>query len=839
MVDTLALFADQVTVVAREVGIEGKLGGQASVPGVLGTWKDLVENVNRLAANLTTQVRAIAEVATAVAQGDLTRSIMIEAIGEMDALKNNINQMIHNLSETTRITKEQDWLKTNLTKFTRMLQGQRDITTVAQTLLSELSPLVKANHGVFYIMENTEMTHEVENENQLTLLASYGYKERKNISNVWKVGEGLVGQATFEKQMILLTNVPDNYIQITSGLGQAKPLNIIVLPIIFEGSVKAVIELASFELFSQIYQNFLEQLSESIGIVLNTIESSSRTEKLLGESQSLSEELQSQQSELQQTNEELEEKAQLLSDKNLEIERRNSEIEVAQKSLEEKALELSLSSKYKSEFLANMSHELRTPLNSLLILSNELSQNQDNNLTKKQVEFAQIINSSGNDLLGLINDILDLSKIEAGKMTVDLENVTFTGIRDDIERVFRPMAVQKALKFGIQLDPSLPNTISSDSKKLQQIIKNLLSNAFKFTNKGSVEFRMYPATSGWNTHNTILNNASRVIAFAVTDTGIGIPQDQQKIIFEAFQQGDGTTTRKYGGTGLGLSISRELAYLLGGEIRVKSAVDEGSTFTLYLPETYVGRYIPFISQSKQKEMNNIPPMLSPMPLPQEFIPLKKRDRYSDDIQAGDRVLLIIEDDSNFSSILADMGREQGFKPVITSSGEEAISLANEYKPAAITLDIHLPDLPDLPDLSDEKCNMLNAASSDDSILKDKKILIVDDDMRNIFSLTGMLEQRNMVVENAVNGKEALKILAKEPGIKLVLMDIMMPEMDGYETTQAIRKMAKFKSLPIIALTAKAMKEDKKKCMNAGCSDYITKPVDTTQLLTMIKMWLYK
>src|SRR5262245_15130850 len=535
MIDTLATFADQVTTVAREVGVEGKLGGQASVPGAAGTWKHLTDNVNQLAANLTTQVRAIAEVATAVTKGDLTRMITVEARGEVASLKDNINEMIVNLKDTTLKNSEQDWLKTNLAKFSRMLQGQKDMLTVARLILSELAPVTNAQHGVFYIMDNSK------DEPQLRLLASYAYRQRKNIGNEFKLGEGLVGQAAVEKEKILLTSVPPDYIQVTSGLGEAPPLNILVLPVVFEGQVKAVIELASFDRFSATHQAFLDQLMESIGIVINTIEANTRTEDLLKQSQSLA-------AELQQTNQELQDKARLLTHQNAEVERKNQEVEQARQALEEKAAQLALTSKYKSEFLANMSHELRTPLNSLLILSDQLCKNPDGNLTVKQMDFAKTIHSSGNDLLMLINDILDLSKIESGTVVVDVGEVRLDDLHSYVERTFRHVAESKNVGFHIRTAPNLPKSVFTDAKRLQQVLKNLLSNAFKFTNYGQVTLTVEAAQGGWSYDNEDLGRAPTVLAFSVSDTGIGISLDKQQIIFEAFQQADGSTSRKYGGT---------------------------------------------------------------------------------------------------------------------------------------------------------------------------------------------------------------------------------------------------------------------------------------------------
>jgi HAMP domain-containing protein/CheY-like chemotaxis protein/signal transduction histidine kinase len=1052
MIDTLATFTDQVSTVAREVGIEGKLGGQAKVPGAAGTWRDLTDNVNELAANLTTQVRAIAEVAIAVTRGDLTRSISVAAEGEVAIVKDNINQMIANLRETTQKNTEQDWLKTNLAKFTRMLQGQRDLETVSKLILSELTPLVSAQHGVFFMMET------VEHDPFLKLLSTYAYRERKSLGNRFHLGEGLVGQCALEKERILLTEVPDNYVKISSGLGESTPLNVVVLPVLFEGQVTAVIELASFRRFSEIHLTFLDQLTESIAIVLNTIAASMRTEELLKQAQSLAEELQTQQKELtdtnkrleqqaqvqqtneellkkqqeelQRTNEELEEQAELLALQNKEVERKNRDIEQARGLLEERAEQLALTSKYKSEFLANMSHELRTPLNSLLILARLLSDNPDGNLTAKQVEYTRTIYSAGTDLLELINDILDLAKIESGTMSVDIEQVLFGDLREHLDRTFRQIALNKKLSFKIDLEAGLPKGIYTDAKRLQQVLKNLLSNAFKFTERGEVKLGVEVVREGWSLEIEALTNSATVLAFSVSDTGIGISADKHRVIFEAFQQADGSTSRKYGGTGLGLSISREIAHLLGGEIKLTSRAGEGSKFTLYLPQTYQESEIMNDRDSgMDKPKAELAPAISaavaapnfhlPAPYPSPSI---SDDR--ENIESGDRLLLIIEDDVNFARILLDLAQEQGFKGLVALRSDVGLAMARDFKPTAIMLDLNLPvmdgwtvldrlkhdpstrhipvhivsvedgrqrslqlgaiaylqkpvtrealskaltdikgfverpvknllvvednetqrlsivdlignqdvlttavgsgaealeilksghfdcivldlGLPDMTgfelieqikqeatlkslpiiiytgkeltraeetqlkrmaetiivkdvrsperlldetalflhrvqaNLPEPKRQMLEQLYQTDSTLAGKKVLIVDDDMRNIFALTSMLERHQMEIVFAENGREGIAQLQNTPDIHIVLMDVMMPEMDGYETMQAIRKMPQFAALPMIALTAKAMKGDREKCIEAGASDYITKPVDTEQLLSLLRVWLYR
>ncbi len=684
MTVTLATFADQVTNVAREVGVDGRLGGQANVPGASGTWKDLTGNVNRLAANLTTQVRAIAEVATAVTKGDLTRSIQVETRGEVAELKDNINTMISNLRETTESNREQDWVKTNLAKFTGMLQGQRELNTVGQMLLTELTPLVNAHQGTIYHLSGAE------GRRNLKLLSSYAHSPDTPLTERINIGEGLIGQCAVDKKRILLTNVPPEFVRIVSSLGEAREISVIVLPVLFEGQTKAVIELAALQNFGAGSLAFLDLLTQSIGAVFNTIEATMRTEGLLTQSQQLTVELQSRQSELQQTNEELgTKKLRLLAEQNAEVERKNAEVEQARHALEEKAAELALTSKYKSEFLANMSHELRTPLNSILILSQQLAENSASNLSHKQVEFSRNINSSGSDLLNLINDILDLSKIESGTVTVDVEDIDFHALRDNIDRNFRHVAEAKNLPLHVLFAGDLPRSMASDPKRLQQILKNLLSNAVKFTTHGQVEVRVGLATQGWSPDHPVLRNAQQVVSFAVSDTGIGVAPEKQRLIFEAFQQADAGTSRKYGGTGLGLAISRELAVLLGGEIKLVSVHGKGSTFTLFLPVLYAGpdsaKTSPFKTYAENVSGAQVLAVRS----------ASHEEHIEDDrnhIKEGDRTLLIVEDDPHYGRILLGLAREKGFKGILAMKGSLGLSLARQFRPSAISLDIFLPDM---------------------------------------------------------------------------------------------------------------------------------------------------
>jgi CheY-like chemotaxis protein len=866
---------------------------------------------------------------------------------------------------------------------------------------------------------------EAEPMSGLRLLSAYADAPTEGHPDYLPIGRGLVGQCAADAQRILISDVPTNAQPIASGLFKALPRNIIVLPVLFEGQVKAVIELAALTAFTELQLTFLEQLTASIGIVLNSIEATMQTEGLLTQSQQLATELQTQQRELQQTNEQLEQKAQQLAERNVEVEAKNQEIEQARRALEEKATELALTSKYKSEFLANMSHELRTPLNSILILGQQLQENPDGNLSDKQVEFARTIHGAGTDLLNLISDILDLSKIESGTVSVDAEEIIFTGLLETMARPFRHEAENRNLAFEVQFAPDLERSIITDSKRLQQVLKNLLSNAFKFTAQGGVRLKVSPVTSGWSPEHPTLRHAPSVVAFEVSDTGIGIPPEKQKIIFEAFQQADAGTSRKYGGTGLGLAISRELAGLLGGEIQLRSIPGEGSTFTLYLPLTYVGpQGSPAGRPSELEGRRWLPPTQDALAQGRlsEAVDVVLDDRSR--IEPGDPVLLIVEDDPHYARVMVDLARDNGFKVLVAMRGADALTLARDHLPMAVSLDVFLPDmlgwtvlshlkqnastrhipvqivtldddrqhglargafsflnkpttmegledalakikafseprrrrllvvednpaeqlsvrellahddidietvdsgsaaltrlaetpadcvvldlrLPDMsgfevlerlrddPTLADtpvvvftgreltpeedarlhtmarsvvvkgvesperlldetalflhrvvgdlprDKQAMLERLHSSDEDLVGRTVLLVDDDARNIFALSSVLERRGMRVLTATTGSDAVSIVQSSPEVAIVLMDIMMPGMDGYETIGAIRADPAYRRLPIIALTAKAMKGDREKCLEAGASDYLAKPVHTEQLLSALRMWLHR
>ncbi|WP_099054852.1 HAMP domain-containing protein [Streptomyces fodineus] len=815
MVDQLSSFAEEVTRVAREVGTEGQLGGQARVRDVDGTWRDLTESVNEMAGNLTRQVRAIARVATAVTRGDLNLKIDVDASGEIQELQDYINKMIANLRDTTIANKEQDWLKGNLARISALMQGRRDLEDVASLIMSELTPVVSAQHGAFFLtmplMEGKDAVDGEENY-ELRMLGSYGYS-MGSMPTSFRPGEALVGTAAQEKRTILVENAPSGYLKISSGLGEAPPAQVIVLPVLFEGNVLGVIELASFTPFTQIQRDFLNQIAEMIATSVNTISVNTKTEQLLKQSQELTEqlrersaELENRQKALQASNAELEEKAELLARQNRDIEVKNTEIEEARQVLEERAEQLAVSMRYKSEFLANMSHELRTPLNSLLILAKLLADNAEGNLSPKQVEFAETIHGAGSDLLQLINDILDLSKVEAGKMDVSPTRIALVQLVDYVEATFRPLTAEKGLDLSVRVSPELPATLHTDEQRLLQVLRNLLSNAVKFTDSGSVELVIRPAGADVpvGIREQLLEAGSLtdpdgpLIAFSVTDTGIGIAASKMRVIFEAFKQADGTTSRKYGGTGLGLSISREIAQLLGGEIHAQSEPGRGSTFTLYLPLH--------------------PSELPPQGYQQSVPPL----------EAGE--------------LLASEARQSlELSAVEIETPAEVKSYRETQNGPAALFRRRRRGLPQGEQRSEQWMTVTEQESAPQSArgvrFGGQKVLIVDDDIRNVFALTSVLEQHGLSVLYAENGREGIEVLEQHDDVAVVLMDIMMPEMDGYATTTAIRRMPQFAGLPIIALTAKAMKGDREKAIESGASDYVTKPVDPDHLLAVMQQWM--
>jgi signal transduction histidine kinase/HAMP domain-containing protein/CheY-like chemotaxis protein len=906
MVDQLSSFAAEVTRVAREVGSEGRLGGQAEVEGVSGTWKRLTENVNELAGNLTRQVRAIAEVTSAVASGDLTRSISVEAQGEVAELKDNINAMVQSLRETIRANQQQDWLKTNLAQIAGMMQGHRDLAVVAELIMDELVPLVGAQHGTFFLSEAAG------SDTQLRLIAGYGLRADKAAPTQYRLGQSLIGQVAKSKRSIVITNLPEGYVKISSGLGEAPPANLAVLPILFEDQVLGVIELASFNSFSPVQTDFLEQLTETLGVNFNTIIANARTDALLEESQRLttelqarSEELQDQQVELQRSNAELEDKAALLAAQNRDIETKNAEIEQARQEIEERARQLALASKYKSQFLANMSHELRTPLNSLLILARLLAQNPGRNLTAKQVEYANVIHSAGSDLLQLINDILDLSKVEAGRMDIHAERFPLSALLEDIQATFQPLTAEKGLDFSVEAGAEAPGDLLTDRQRLRQVLGNLLANAVKFTEDGHVLLRV--ARAGRRTP-----DGGEMLAFSVADTGIGIAPENLSTIFGAFQQGDGTLSRRYGGTGLGLSIAREVGALLGGEIAAESELGRGSTFTLYLPCELPGAE----ADETGAGSNGVGAAHNGKAHAEATEALQLQSAVPDDAAAGGRRLLVLEGARGglltllAYSAVSDLTGIHGAVQVGTAvSPEQGIEALNSAPHQCVVLDLGLedasafaflerlqedPELRDLPVLAHtrdkidsaqarlarlrfgaqplellpsldelrERITLHLSAAQPDQVpaliseptataasargtaqaegheaLHGRRVLVIDDDPRNVFAITSTLELHGMTVTQAPNGRKGIEALLGAEDTDLILMDVMMPELDGYTTMNKIRQMPAFATLPIIAVTARAMPGDREKSIAAGASDYVTKPVDTDELLACMERWL--
>jgi CheY-like chemotaxis protein len=966
---------------------------------------DLSQNVV-IAEPFTVDTNTLARDEAGTLLRDIAKMSAVQAI-----IDHSFNRMVTALRASRDEETARDWLKSGSNELNSLLRGDRQVDEMAAACLAYLCKHLGAGVGAFYF-------HNEKSRN-LEIIATFALTRRKKLNRQIPLGEGLAGQAAREQKLICLTDVPRGYMPITFALGEVAPCNVAAVPLIHDNRVVGVVEIGSCRPFADRELDFLQQARESLAIGISVNITRRQVDELLLQTQSQSEELRLQQEQLQQTNEELEERAQILEQQREQIRSKNREMEEANREIQRKAEELERVSTYKSEFLANMSHELRTPLNSLMILSGLLRDNRDGNLSAKQVEYAATINTAGNDLLNLINDILDLSKIESGKMEFHFEELPIAGLCDQMQTLFSPIAENRGLTFTIGIAADTPAEIRTDFQRTQQILKNLLSNACKFTAQGTVSLQVYSPSAG---ENPLLTTAA---AFAVSDTGIGIPADKQQLIFSAFQQADGSTSRIYGGTGLGLSISRQLARSLGGEITLSSEPGKGSTFTLYLPvkerlglkETITSETLPALPQKLPPPpvMATASAGLEPLPAP---IP---DDREL--LQSGSKSILVIEDDLTFAAILADMIRERGFSLLVAADGESGIALAERYKPSAIILDVMLPhidgwgvmlSLKDNPatrhipvhfitcleerqkamgmgaigyvskpvnreqldtvfgtlesaiektmkmlliveddeaqanamiallaernvtikvaasgakaiellaggqfdcivldlgladmgafelleevkkldpdrripviihtgrelthgeelklrhyaesiiikgaksperllnevtlflhlvqtSLDPDKQRMIRAAIDKEAMLEGKRVLIVDDDMRNIFSLSSALAEKNMTVFEAENGREALKQLDEHPDIDLVLMDIMMPEMDGYEAMRAIRKDPRFRSLPIIALTAKAMKGDREECLKAGASDYIPKPVDLDKLFSLLRVWLY-
>jgi len=971
--------------------------------------KDELKPIFDALVSVKESFREVTEKANIIAEGNY--AVDMKTISENDSLGNALNKMTRSLRETTQANERQSWLTSGQNQLNAKLIGVQNVAELSDNIILFLCTYLQANLGTIYLFNDKNKT--------LELNGQYAFKSPKDIKEKFALKEGLIGQAASEKKQISLTEITDEQVQILSSILDTKPKHLLITPFMFEGELLGVIEIGRLNEFKEAEKEFINDSMDIIAISVNSATDRKQILELLEETQVQSEELLTQQEELRQLNEELEEQTLSLkqqqeelqmSNEELEeqtqsLEEKNTEVEAAKNDIENKRKQLEISSKYKSEFLANMSHELRTPLNSLLILSKDLSENKKNNLDKIQVECAEIIYKSGCDLLVLINEVLDLSKIEAGKMSVNIENVSLSVFGDDLIRNFKHTAEQKGLKLTCTLQKDLPEFIRTDSQRLNQILKNLLSNALKFTEKGKVSIQIGKYTD-------------KNIIISVTDTGLGIQEDKQLAIFEAFQQADGGTSRKYGGTGLGLSISRELAKLLGAEIKVESKINEGSTFSVIIPfeifpETEAAGFntieIPVIYSPRNETNAN-------------YLNYPALADSRETITKDDKVLLLIEDDLIFASILLKQATQKGFKCISASTGEDGLLLAAKYKPQAIILDMGLPGMSGndvllelkanpsvrhipvhiisakdptltplkegaieyimkplnkddldgalnrielfinrkiknllivednensrkairliigtsevkcydaesgkaaleiieqnhidciildlgLPDMSgfdfiyeldkrksqnippiivytgkeltkeendelqkyadsiiikgvkseerlldetalflhrtisnlpESKQKIINNLYDKESVFHAKKILVVDDDSRNIFALSKILQERGMEVSKAENGIIALEMLNAHEDIDLVLMDIMMPEMDGYETMGRIRAQVKYKSLPVIALTAKAMKDDKQKCIDAGANDYITKPIDVDRLLSLMRVWL--
>lgn len=977
-----------------------------------------------------------ASIANKIASGDFTGNL--EPKSDKDDLAIAINKMTKSLRDMTADNDRQTWIQQGQNELHEYIRGEQELSNMANNIITFICNYLNSKPGALYLLNNSDNTYN--------LVSSYAYTFRKGIKNKFKSGEGIVGQAALEQKRMVISDLPDNYMKINSALGDISPQSITVVPLIYQKKTIGIMELAHLKDLTEHELSFLDIIAESVAINFNMAINRNELKNLLEITQEQSELLRVKQEEMLQTNEELELQTKALkkseeylqtqqeelrvineeleaNSSNLKLQKsqlleKNKELIDSQKEVERKASELERTSKYKSEFLANMSHELRTPLNSLLILSQDLINNQEGNLSQDQIESSTIIYKSGNDLLNLINEILDLSKIESGKLELNIQKTDISEILFAIKNSFKKQLEDKGIQFSTIIEPGIPAYLFTDIQRVDQIIKNLMSNALKFTPSGSINITVKrPSTANLKRLSSPIES---LIAFCVSDTGIGISPEIQEKIFEAFQQADGSTSRKYGGTGLGLTISRDLAELLGGELTVISEQDKGAQFTLILPVNNVKKNLDTINTGHEQIVTRSISVNNNIPDSSQYRNIVKDD--IENIEAIDHIILLIEDDANFAKTLIDQCHRKGFKCIAASTGEEGLQLALQKRPSAIILDIKLPvmdgwnvieslknnaktrhipvhmmsafeetieayrkgaigyltkpvkpeDLDNafgeiqhfiqkkmrelllieddnnlrltirkiigtsdiiitdvstakealeqlhdhrydcvvldlgLPDMSgfellkklevekikippvivytgreltheeneelhnyansiiikgvkseerllDETSLFLHRVIDDlpnkqksiiinlydkDKIFAGKNVLVVDDDMRNVFALTKVLEQIGINVFKADNGAKALQLLNETEKMDLVLMDIMMPVMDGYQAIAKIREQKQYAKLPVIALTAKAMKDDQAKCIEAGANDYIAKPVNLERLFSLMRVWLY-
>ncbi|MCF6290244.1 MAG: response regulator [Desulfobacterales bacterium] len=868
-----------VTQVCKQIAV----GDFDTSVAIRGDQDQLGRAVNQMAENL----RAVVRQTDGVAQGDYT--IEISPRSEKDKLGRALFHMTSTLGRLNAEKERQLWLQSSLTALGDRLHGEHDLRTLSHNILSCIAELLKIQVATMFLIK----------DEQLNMVGMYAFEKNIDAVRSFRIGRGLVGRAGLDEKIVVRNSLPPDYFGINLDRADVTPDHLVVVPFFFENKIKGVMEFGCHGRPSGRQLEFLEQAAKNIGIAVNTTESRIRTAILLEQTTQQAEELQVQQEELRQANEELEEQTRALKISEERLQERQEELhiandmladraralETARREIEEKARDLEVTSRYKSDFLANMSHELRTPLNSILILSQLLARNKGGTLTAKQLEYTQTIHTSGSDLLQLINEVLDLAKVESGRLEAHLEEVELEQLIEKLTRGFKQLAAEKGVRLAVILEKGLPATIRTDHQRLLQILRNLLANAFKFTEHGTVTLRLFKPDPATRFTRSRLDPAGAV-AFAVTDTGIGIPGSKHDLIFKAFYQADGTTSRKFGGTGLGLSISRRLAKLLGGEIQLQSARGKGSTFTLFVPReprhpvtteaAEVPPPLPSPARSRPRGPDKTPAAAQQPETARETI---KDDRRN--LADTDGSLLVIEHDPILLKQLLDLCREMGFKCLLAEDGEAGLHLADYHRPSGIILAAGLPGingrevlarLKDNPRTRPIPVHLISAADAPpegllaeatlflhrvkgnrprgrqrlrrlahdrEPLFQGRRIMVVDDDMRNVFALSSVLEDKGFEIIAARNGRESLEKISRQPDIDLVLMDIMMPEMDGYQAIAALRKQARFQSLPIIALTAKAMQGDRHKCIAAGASDYLAKPFDTEKLLSLLRVWLYR